>query len=200
MNKIYSYLDELYEEPICELNYNKDYELLIAIMLSAQSTDKRVNKVTEVLFDKYRSIEELSKADVSDIECIIKQVGTYHRKAVYVKDIANAIVENGSIVGDNREFIESLSGVGRKTCNVFLSEFYKQPHIAVDTHVARVSKRLGLANDDDSVEVIENKLMRLIDKNRWSRTHYQMVLFGRYKCKAVKPECSDCKFKDICRK
>jgi len=199
MNKIFNYLDELFPNPICELNYNKDYELLIAIVLSAQTTDKRVNKVTEVLFNKYKSLEELSNASVSDIENIIKEIGTYRKKAIFVKEIASSLVKNNCIVPNDRKYLESLSGVGRKTTNVFLSEIYKEPTIAVDTHVDRVSKRLGLANNDDDVLTIENKLMKKIPKDRWSRTHHQLVLFGRYKCKAIKPECSNCKLKDICR-
>ena len=199
MNKIFNYLDELFPNPICELNYNKDYELLIAIVLSAQTTDKRVNKVTEVLFNKYKSLEELSNASVSDIENIIKEIGTYRKKAIFVKEIASSLVKNNCIVPNDRKYLESLNGVGRKTTNVFLSEIYKEPTIAVDTHVARVSKRLGLANNDDDVLTIENKLMKKIPKDRWSRTHHQLVLFGRYKCKAIKPECSNCKLKDICK-
>ena len=199
MNKIFNYLDELFPNPVCELNYNKDYELLIAIVLSAQTTDKRVNKVTEVLFNKYKSLEELSNASVSDIENIIKEIGTYRKKAIFVKEIASSLVKNNCIVPNDRKYLESLSGVGRKTANVFLSEIYNEPTIAVDTHVTRVSKRLGLAKDSDDVLSIEKKLMKKIPKDRWSRTHHQLVLFGRYKCKAMKPECSNCKLKNICR-
>lgn len=200
MNKIFDYLDELFPNPICELNYNKDYELLIAIVLSAQTTDKRVNKVTEVLFDKYKTLEELSKADIKDIENIIKEIGTYHKKAVFVKEIATSLLANNCVVPNDRKYLESLSGVGRKTTNVFLSVIYNEPTIAVDTHVNRVSKRLSLASVSDDVLTVEKKLMKKIPKERWSKTHHQLVLFGRYKCKATKPECSDCKLKDICKK
>lgn len=200
MNKIFDYLDELFPNPICELNYNKDYELLIAIVLSAQTTDKRVNKVTEVLFNKYKTLEELSKADIKDIENIIKEIGTYHKKAVFVKEIATSLLANNCVVPNDRKYLESLSGVGRKTTNVFLSVIYNEPTIAVDTHVNRVSKRLNLASVSDDVLAVEKKLMKKIPKERWSKTHHQLVLFGRYKCKATKPECSDCKLKDICKK
>lgn len=200
MNKIFDYLDELFPNPICELNYNKDYELLIAIVLSAQTTDKRVNKVTEVLFDKYKTLEELSKADIKDIENIIKEIGTYHKKAVFVKEIATSLLANNCVVPNDRKYLESLSGVGRKTTNVFLSVIYNEPTIAVDTHVNRVSKRLSLVSVSDDVLTVEKKLMKKIPKERWSKTHHQLVLFGRYKCKATKPECSDCKLKDICKK
>lgn len=201
MNKIFNYLDELFENPVCELEFNKDYELLIATVLSAQTTDKRVNKVTRVLFKKYPSIEALSNAEISDIESIIKEIGTYHKKAIFVKDIATRLLnDNVTVLPNDRKYLESLPGVGRKTTNVFLSVIYEEPAIAVDTHVARVSKRLGLANEEDTVDVIEKKLMKKVPKERWGRTHHQLVLFGRYYCKAKNPECVNCKLKDICKK
>ena len=201
MNKIFSYLDELIKNPVCELEYEKDYELLIATVLSAQTTDKRVNNVTKVLFKKYPSIEALSKASVSDIEYIIKEIGTYHKKAIFVKEIATRLVnDNIKVLPNNRKYLESLPGVGRKTTNVFLSVIYNEPAIAVDTHVARVSKRLGLVNESDTVDIIEKKLMKKVPKERWSRTHHQFVLFGRYYCKAKNPICNNCKLKDICKK
>lgn len=201
MNKIFSYLDELIKNPVCELEFNKDYELLIATVLSAQTTDKRVNNVTKVLFIKYPSIEALSKASVSDIESIIKEIGTYHKKAIFVKEIATRLVnDNIKVLPNNRKYLESLPGVGRKTTNVFLSVIYNEPAIAVDTHVARVSKRLGLVNESDMVDIIEKKLMKKVPKERWSRTHHQFVLFGRYYCKAKNPICNNCKLKDICKK
>lgn len=199
MNKIYEYLDELFDNPVCELEYKKDYELLIAIVLSAQTTDKRVNKVTRVLFKKYSSLGELAEASVEDIEKIIKEIGTFRRKSIYVIEIAKKLVNDGyQCVPNDREYIESLPGVGRKTANVFLSVIYGEPAIAVDTHVSRVSKRLGLANKQDGVLDIEKKLMKKIPRERWSKVHHQMVLFGRYHCKAIKPECHNCKLKDIC--
>lgn len=198
--RILDYLDELFKNPKCELNYNKDYELLIAIVLSAQTTDKRVNKVTSVLFNKYSSLELLSKADISDIEDIIREIGTFRRKSIYVRDIALKLVNDGySYVPNDRDYIESLPGVGHKTANVFLSNIYDVQAIAVDTHVSRVSKRLGLVSKNDDVVRIEKKLEKKIPKDRWSKTHHQLVLFGRYHCKAVKPECNNCKIRDICK-
>lgn len=200
-NKIFNYLDELFENPVCELEFNKDYELLIATVLSAQTTDKRVNKVTRVLFKKYPSIETLSKASIEDVESIIKEIGTYHKKAIFVKDIATRLLnDNIKVLPNDRKYLESLPGVGRKTTNVFLSVIYNEPAIAVDTHVARVSKRLGLAKEDDTVDIIEKKLMKKVPKERWGRTHHQLVLFGRYYCKAKNPECDNCKLKDVCKK
>ena len=200
-NRIFEYLDEFFPNPICELEYSKDYELLISIVLSAQTTDKRVNKVTRVLFYKYDSLEKLANADINDIEVIIKEIGTFRKKAVFVKEIAKKLLEdNYMVVPNDRKYLESLPGVGRKTANVFLSVIYNEPAIAVDTHVARVSKRLGFASDKDDVLTIEKKLMKKIPKERWSKAHHQLVLFGRYHCKAIRPNCSNCKLKDICKK
>ena len=199
-NKIFLYLDELYPNPKCELNYNKDYELLIATLLSAQTTDKRVNKVTNVLFKKYSSIKALSEASISDIENIIREIGTYRRKSIYIHEITSKLVRDGlDYIPNDRKYIESLPGVGHKTANVFLSNIYNEPAIAVDTHVSRLSKRLGIAKESDDVSVIEKKLMKKVPKERWSRTHHQLVLFGRYKCKAVNPQCEDCEIKEFCK-
>lgn len=186
-------LDELFPNPKCELNYNKDYELLIATILSAQSTDKRVNTVTPILFSKY-DIFSLKDADVKDIERIIYPVGTNKRKAEYIKEVAKALVDNyDGHVPNNREFLESLPGVGRKTCNVVLSNLYDVPALAVDTHVKRVANRLKLTKSDD-VFKIEQDLMKFFPKDKWSRVHHQLVLFGRYICKSVKPDCDRCPF------
>ena len=201
MNRIIDYLDEILPNPKCELEYNMDYELLIAIMLSAQTTDKRVNKVTKVLFKRYPTIKDLANANISDLEQIIKELGSYKKKSVYIKEIASKLLNDGNkVVPNDRKYLESLSGVGRKTTNVFLSVIYNESAIAVDTHVERVSKRLNLADKNDSVIQVEKKLMKKIPKERWSRTHNQLVLFGRYYCKARNPECSSCKLKDICKK
>lgn len=199
MNSVDSYLDYLFPNPQCELKYNKDYELLIAIMLSAQSTDKRVNMVTPVLFNKYSSLEMLKDADLLDVENIIKSVG-FKKKAWYTKEIARILVEQyNGVVPTDRDLLVKLPGVGRKTANVFLSEYYNYPVIAVDTHVERVSKRLKLAKDSDDVLTIEKKLMKKFDKKLWSKRHLQLVLFGRYYCKAMKPLCENCSLKDICK-
>ena len=200
MNRIEDYLDYLFPNPKCELDYNNDYELLIAIMLSAQSTDKRVNSVTPIIFNKYTSLNALKEADLAELENIIRPVGSFRKKAFYTKEIARILVDDYSgRVPDNREELEKFPGVGRKTANVFLSEFYNYPAIAVDTHVERVSKRLKLAALNDDVLKIEKKLMKKFDKNLWAKRHLQMVLFGRYHCKAVKPECENCKIQDLCR-
>jgi len=201
INEVLNYLDNMYPNPKCELNYSKDYELLIAVMLSAQTTDKRVNKVTQVLFKKYPSIKALSDAKISDIEDIIKEIGTFRRKAIYVHEITKKLDDDGyDYVPNDRKYIESLPGVGHKSANVFLSNIYNEPTIAVDTHVARISKRLGIVRNSDNVSIIEKKLMKKIPKDRWSKTHHQLVLFGRYHCKAMNPDCLNCKIKDYCKK
>ncbi|MCI8575788.1 MAG: endonuclease III [Bacilli bacterium] len=193
-----AYLDELYPNAQCELNYNKDYELLIAVVLSAQCTDKRVNLVTKELFSKY-TLKEISQLDLKVLENIIRPVGTMTRKAVYVKNIAISLLENyNGTVPNNREYLESLSGVGHKTANVVLSNLYGEPCFAVDTHVSRVSKRLGFAKVTDDVIKIEKKLMKTFPKDKWSKMHHQMVLFGRYECTSRNPKCENCKLSDQC--
>ena len=184
------YLEELFPDPKCELNYKNDYELLLAIMLSAQTTDKRVNECTKVLFGKYQTLEALSKANIKDIEKIIRSLGSFRKKSEYINKISTILVENyNSKVPVDREILESLPGVGRKTVNVFFGEYYDMPAIAVDTHVERVSKRLKIAKMDATVSEVEQKLMRFYKKEDWARRHLQMVLFGRYQCKSQKPNC-----------
>ena len=200
MNNILNYLDELFPNAHCELNYTKDYELLIAIVLSAQTTDIRVNKVTKVLFNKYKNLKELSQADIKDIENIIREIGTYKKKSIFVHEIATKLIGDGyEKVPNDRKYLLTLPGVGRKTINVFLSEFYNVPAIAVDTHVERVSKRLKLAKETDDVLTVEKKLMKKLPKERWIKTHHQFIFFGRYHCKAMSPNCKDCKLKEQCR-
>ena len=199
-NKLIEYLDYLFPNPKCELTYQTDYQLLMAVVLSAQSTDKRVNSVTPIIFSKYPTLEELANASLTDLEDIIRPVGSFRKKASYLKKIASRLVnEFDGVVPTDREVLESFSGVGRKTVNVFLAEFYHYPAIAVDTHVERVSKRLKLAYQKDSVLDVERKLMKKVPKERRAKFHLQMVLFGRYYCKAVKPLCKDCPLKEYCR-
>lgn len=196
---IEGYLDSLYPNPKCELNYTTDYELLIAVMLSAQTTDKSVNLVTKVLFEKYQTLEALKDAKLEDIIDIIRPIGTYNRKAVYLLEIANILWNqyDGKVPHD-RKALENMPGIGRKVANVVLSEWFKEPCIAVDTHVDRVSKRLGLAKSSDSVLEVEKKLQKVYSKENWSKRHLQMVLFGRYQCKSQRPFCENCKLKSIC--
>lgn len=197
---IENYIDELLPNPKCELNYNKDYELLIAVMLSAQTTDKRVNKVTKILFNKYDSLEKLKEAPLDDLKNIVRELGSYNKKALYVKEIATIIVDNyNSVMPRKREELENMPGVGRKTVNVVFGELEIEPNIAVDTHVNRVSKRLGLAKENDDVLDVEMKLRKKFKRETWNKRHKQLVLFGRYYCKAMKPGCETCMLKSICK-
>ncbi len=199
MNNVGELLNKVIPDPKCELNYNSDYELLIAVMLSAQTTDKRVNEVTKVLFDKYSDLKALSEAKIIDIEKILKPLGSFRKKALYTVEIAKTLqYDYFGIVPSERELLEKLPGVGRKTVSVFLSEFYDYPEFAVDTHVDRVSKRLGIAKKNDDVLTIEKKLKKFFPKEEWANRHKQLVLFGRYYCKAIKPECSTCNLKECC--
>lgn len=199
INKLLDYLDKLYPKATCELEYTKDYELLLAIVMSAQTTDKRVNEVNKVLFQKYNSLKKMSEANINDIEEIIKPIGTYKKKSIYIKEItARLVSDNINKLPNDRQYLESLPGVGRKTANVFLSIIYDVPAIAVDTHVERVSKRLSLAKEKDTVIEVEKKLMKKFPKEKWSKIHHQLVFFGRYKCKSIKPNCNDCKLKEYC--
>lgn len=187
-------LDILIPNPRCELNYSKDYELLIATMLSAQCTDKRVNEVTDEFFKKY-TLKDISLMDIKELEKILRPLGSYTKKAYYTKEIATHLLnEKNGVVPNDREYLESLPGVGRKTCNVVLGELYDVPTLAVDTHVERVSKRLGLAKKSDNVLTIEKKLMKYFDESEYNRVNHQLLLFGRYICKAVNPNCDNCPF------
>ena len=198
VNKIINYLDELYPNPKCELNYNKDYELLISTMLSAQTTDKRVNEVTKILYEKYPNLKSLSKANISDIKEIIKPLGTYNIKSKNVIEIAKKLEKIGYVPNDY-DFLETMPGIGRKTINVVLSNLYDVPCIAVDTHVKRVSIRLNLASKEDNVLTIEEKLTKIFKKEIHKKIHLQFVLFGIYHCKAKNPNCMTCKLKNICQ-
>jgi len=197
---IYQEISKLFPMARCELNYRADYELLIAIMLSAQTTDQAVNKVTETLFDKYHSIQDFADAEISDLEEDIRRIGLFRNKSKNVKTMAEIIVNQyNNVIPNTQKELEQLPGVGRKTANVFLAEFYHVPRIAVDTHVSRVSIRLGFAKHGASPKVIETKLMKLYDKSLWIDLHHKMIFFGRYHCKAKKPKCKGCPILKYCK-
>ncbi|MBR2833271.1 MAG: endonuclease III [Bacilli bacterium] len=200
MTKIEKYLDKLFPNPRCELNYTKDYELLIATMLSARTTDKRVNEVTSKLFKKYPSLKEISKANINDIIDIIKPIGTFNKKAYNVIEIAKRLLQDkNGVLPNDRLYLENLPGVGRKTTNVVLSNIFNEPCLAVDTHVSRVSKRLDLAKENDDTFTIEKKLTKKFKKEDLCKRHHQLVLFGRYYCTARNPKCAKCQIKNICK-
>ena len=194
-------LNRLYPDAHCELNHSDSFELLIAVVLSAQTTDVSVNKVTPALFEKYPDALSLSEASEEDVMRLIHSIGLYKNKSRNIINLAKELVKRfDGEVPSKREELESLPGVGRKTANVVLSNFFDYPAFAVDTHVSRVSKRLMIARKDDDVLTIEKKLMKFFPRNCWSRLHHQFIFFGRYKCKAKNPECTDCPFRDSCRK
>lgn len=196
---VYKELKSLFGDGRCELSFKNDYELMIAVVLSAQCTDKRVNEVTPKLFDKYPSFEALANANLLDVEEIIKPCGFFHNKAKNIIEASKQVCDNFNCkLPNNLEELTTLAGVGRKTANVLLSNIYKVPAIAVDTHVFRVSNRLGLSKSAD-VLTCEKQLMKNIRKENWSEMHHLLVLFGRYYCKARGPKCDTCVFASICK-
>lgn len=197
---ILSVLEEMFPNAKAELDYTNHYELLVAVILSAQTTDIQVNKVTPSLFENYPSVIELSKANQEDVERLINSIGLYKNKAKNIIKMANQVVENfNSEIPSKREDLESLAGVGRKTANVVLSNLFDTPAIAVDTHVHRVSIRLGLAKKTDDVYKTEMKLYKIFPKERWTKLHHQLIFFGRYHCTSRSPKCKTCKLYDICK-
>lgn len=193
-----SYLDEILPNAKCELNYSKDYELLIAVMLSAQTTDKKVNKVTEILFSSYPSLIDLSKAKYENVYEIIKPLGLASSKAKNVILISQRLIDEfDGIVPNDIDKLMSLNGVGRKTASVVVGELFLEEVIPVDTHVSRVSKRLKLVKETDEPDEIEIKLEKMI-KERRILFHHQMIHFGRYYCLSKSPHCENCKLQEIC--
>lgn len=198
-NKIITNLAALFPDAKCELNYNNDWQLLIAILLSAQCTDKKVNKVTPIIFSNYPSLNELKKANIDELEKIIHPLGLSYTKSNNIIKLATILTEQyNSKVPSSKTDLIKLPGIGNKTANVMLIEYFNIPAFPVDTHVARVSKRLQLCEEKDNVNTIEKKLTRIFPKKEWKMLHIRMVLFGRYICKAQKPECNKCPFTKIC--
>ncbi len=195
-------LEEIYQmfpNACCELNYRNIFELSIATILSAQTTDKSVNKVTPLLFEKYPTAFELMDACVNDVEEIIRTIGLYKTKSKNIIAFSKKLVEkHNGIVPSNFEELVLLPGVGRKTANVILVEGYKIPRIPVDTHVERVSKRLGLAKSTDSVLKVEEELMKQIDESKYHLGHHLLLFFGRYHCLSKNPKCINCSLKEKC--
>lgn len=190
--------DKLIPEPKCELNYKSPYELLVAVILSAQCTDKRVNEVTENLFKTYNTPEKMITLSQDKLGKLIYSCGFYNAKSKAILEASKDIVDKFSgQVPSTMEELTSLRGVGRKTANVMISEAFKGDAFAVDTHVLRVSNRLGLTKNDNP-DLVEQDLKKFFNQKNWSKLHYQMVLFGRYKCKAIKPDCAGCQFQKIC--
>ena len=193
-------MDSMFPNAKAELNHQSAYELTVAVMLSAQTTDIAVNKVTPALFKAYPTVFELSKAQSEDIEPYIRTIGLYKNKAKALVNMAKRVVEDyhGEIPKTKKKLL-TLEGVGVKTANVIVSVWFNTPAIAVDTHVERVSKRLGFAKNDDTVLDVERKLKTKIPRSEWSKAHHLMIFFGRYHCKAVSPQCESCPLRSQCR-
>lgn len=201
LNDIFSFLDEHFPDAKCALNYSKDYELLIGVMLSAQTTDNAVNKATAILFSKYNTIEKLANARLEDVESIISFLGMYKNKAKNVIGIANRLLkEKNGVVPCDEEYLVTLPGVGNKTKNCVMAELFNKPLLAVDTHVQRISVRLGLTKKSDSVIEMEKKLVRQIPSERLIKTNHQIIWFGRTICKAQSPKCERCSLSKYCKR
>lgn len=193
-------LKELYPEAICSLNAGNPFELLVAVRLSAQCTDARVNLVTPALFEKYKTLDDYCNADQGDIENIIHSCGFYKSKAQSIVAMANMIRDDfGGVVPDNIEDLIKLPGVGRKTANLIVGDVYGKESIVVDTHMIRISNRLGLADTKDPKK-IEFALKKIVPADEGADFCHRIVLFGRDTCSARKPKCGECSLYEICKR
>lgn len=192
-------LETMFPDAKAELDYKNTYELLVAVILSAQTTDIAVNKVTPALFKAYPSTKHLAKANLKDVENYIKTIGLFRNKSKHIVNMAKMVeTEFNGAIPNNRKDLENLPGVGRKTANVVLANAFGIPTLAVDTHVHRVSKRLGLVGKEANVFETEKALYRLFPENKWIKLHHQLIFFGRYQCLAKRPKCGTCPLFDVC--
>lgn len=193
-------MGEMFPDAHCELNHSNPFELVIAVALSAQCTDALVNRVTEHLFQKYKTPEDYLSVPLEELENDIRSIGLYRNKAKNIQKMCRMLIdEYEREVPRDRDEMTKLPGVGRKTANVVVSVAFGVPAIAVDTHVERISKRLGISRWKDSVTEVETVLMAKIPKEEWSAAHHRMIFFGRYHCKAQSPQCPVCPLLDLCR-
>lgn len=196
-------LDEIakmFPDAECELTHRNPFELVIAVLLSAQCTDALVNKVTKELFKKYKTPEDYLSVPLEELQHDIRSIGLYRNKAKNIQKLCKVLLEEyGGEVPRTKEELVKLAGVGRKTANVVASVAFGEPAIAVDTHVERVSKRLGICRWKDSVLEVEETLMKKVPKDEWSVTHHRLIFFGRYHCKSKNPNCPECPLLDLCR-
>ncbi|MFK7695772.1 endonuclease III [Paenibacillus sp. HJGM_3] len=189
----------MFPDAHCELHHSNPFELTIAVLLSAQCTDETVNKVTADLFQKYKTPADYLAVPIEELEQDIRRIGLYRNKAKHIQSLCRLLLERyDGILPEKHEQLVELPGVGRKTANVVVSNAFGVPAIAVDTHVERVSKRLGLADPDDTVLQVEQKLMKKVPKPEWTQTHHRLIFFGRYHCKAQNPQCGICPLLDVC--
>ncbi|WP_345239040.1 endonuclease III [Pontibacillus salipaludis] len=193
-------LENMFPHADCELEHENPFELLVAVVLSAQCTDALVNKVTKDLFKKYKTPEDYVNVPLEELQQDIRSIGLYRNKSKNIRKLSQMLIdEYDGEVPSSKEELEKLAGVGRKTANVVSAVAFGEPAIAVDTHVERVSKRLGICRWKDSVLEVEKTLMRKIPKEEWSATHHRMIFFGRYHCKAQNPQCEVCPLLELCR-
>lgn len=193
-------IDRMFPDAECELVHDNSFELTIAVLLSAQCTDNLVNRVTGSLFQKYKTPEDFLSVELSELENDIRSIGLFRNKAKNIQKLCRDLLDRyGGEIPGNYDALVSLAGVGRKTANVVLSVAFDVPRIAVDTHVERVSKRLGIARYKDSVMEVERALMKKIPAERWSKTHHQLIFFGRYHCLSRSPKCDVCPLLEDCR-
>ena len=199
VKSVFGYFESLFgAEPKCELNHSSSIDLLVAIILSAQCTDKRVNAVTKTLFEKYKTVDDYANANLAELEKAIYSTGFYHNKSKNIIALCKKIISDfGGIIPDDVETLAKLPGIGRKTASVFVAEYHGMPAIAVDTHVIRVSNRLGMTKSNNPT-IIEQDLKKIFAPENWGRYHLYMVLFGRYQCIARNPKCDDCVLKQYC--
>lgn len=198
-NTILDILEQTYPDAGCALEHVDIFELLICVVLSAQTTDKNVNKVTPALFAKYPDAESLSQADPEDVAEYIRSIGMYRTKSKNIVNLAKALVADfGGNVPDDYDSLISLPGVGRKTANVVLSVGFGHQRLAVDTHVFRVANRIGFVCEKDVLKT-ELALMEVIPENRWTRTHHSLIFHGRNCCDARKPKCTECPINQYCK-
>ncbi|TJY44282.1 endonuclease III [Cohnella pontilimi] len=200
MRHILDTIAEMFPDAKCELNHRNPFELVIAVLLSAQCTDETVNKVTASLFDKYKTPQDYLNVPLEELENDIRRIGLFRNKAANIQKLCRILLDKyeGEVPREH-EALTELPGVGRKTANVVMSNAFDVPAIAVDTHVERVSKRLGAAKPDDSVLEVEKKLMKLVPRDEWTITHHRLIFFGRYHCKAQNPKCEVCPLLDHCK-
>jgi endonuclease-3 len=190
----------MFPDAHCELHHRNPFELTIAVLLSAQCTDETVNKVTKDLFAKYQTPEDYLDVSLEQLEQDIRRIGLYRNKAKNIQKLCRILIEkyDGELPREHEQLVE-LPGVGRKTANVVVSNAFDVPAIAVDTHVERVSKRLGICKWKDSVLEVEKTLMKKVPREEWTLTHHRLIFFGRYHCKAQSPRCDSCPLLDLCR-
>lgn len=193
-------IEDMFPDAHCELHHSNPFELTIAVLLSAQCTDALVNKVTPKLFEKYKTPQDYLNVTIEELQDDIRSIGLYRNKAKNIQKLSELVInEYGGEIPKDRDELTKLPGVGRKTANVVVSVAYDVPAIAVDTHVERVSKRLGICKWKDSVLQVEETLMKKIPKSLWGATHHRLIFFGRYHCKAQNPNCPECPLLSICR-